>query len=329
MRSGPASFAPLFEFGDLLPGDMPVITDLNVAPRGWANYVAGAHAAPDGAYPGFVRTISDDGSPIPSPTNMVLQVAHPSTTSAGGGQSAWRVDIASTGWSTWQQSANLHGNSTLEFAVAAATASTHAVPLNQLLGRRKVWGATGTFTPTYSGDYLWSGIGGGGGGGGAAGNGAGDRSGGGRGGVGGELRQMVLSLTAGEVYAINVGAGGVGGAGGSNAPGTGGNGTAGGVTSIVDASAALMAAVEGGAGGFGGIDSVASDNGTMFGGAGHGYGGAPGQPPSASGSVGVIGAGGVGPGGGGGGASGNWSVAAATAGSAGGAGYAGSVVIAW
>ena len=246
MRSGPANFAPLFRYGNLEPGGTPPeATDLNDTPEGWCIYGGLAANSPGGSGRVFTQTIG----------SSVYQNAMQD--SSNGLPGIIRNNFLGV-WGAWNAAANIGGSSSWTFSVAPATIGQNAIRLDRVSGREAVITVNGTFTPTYTGQYLARTIGGGGGSGGAAGNAAGGSSMGGKPGAGGELNFSLLTLTGGDVYTAAIGAGGVAGAGGAATPAGGAQGGKGGETTFSDAAANVLASANGGAGGYGDSDTSAA-----------------------------------------------------------------------
>lgn len=293
--------------------------DLDTAPMG-LSYLDGSDS---GASPlsgrGYVRT-------VPIGSDLLVQQAWVDRTNLGAFV-RWRLSGV---WTSWQGSALLNGDKTQPFAVEAPIQPWHALRLDSMLGRQAVITASGSFTPTYTGQYMCMLLGGGGGAGGAAGNVAGASSAAGRPGAGGQLNLGLLPLTGGLAYTMTVGVGGDGGLGGSNLPNFGSDGGWGGLTEILDDTATSLMQAGGGVGGAGGDATDGVSPSSLSSVCGGGYGGGAAAPrPAASGGVGQSGGNAQYYGGGGGPASGNWAPAAATAGEPGGAGYGGVIVLIW
>jgi hypothetical protein len=111
---------------------MPVITDANAAPLGWAQYAATAANIPN-ANAGVLETISSDGNATPDATNVINQFAY----NAVAASPPWfRRNIQAAGWTAWSQLALATGNPANTFLVANATPGTQqAVPITQADGR--------------------------------------------------------------------------------------------------------------------------------------------------------------------------------------------------
>lgn len=195
----------------------------------------------------------------------------------------------------------------------------------QALGRFKLFTASGTFTPTKTGDHLIIAVGGGGGGGGGGGVTSGHpiRGSNGGGGLQGSIVYSVQSLTSGTDITITIGAGGTAGGNSGQADGypggTGGDTVAGTVTAA------------GGTGGLQGVINAGTDL-TSNAESGHGPGGglgALGYNVNANGLPGGNATGNMGGGGGGGGGACNPTLNTGTTGGVGGTGAPGMVLIIW
>jgi len=155
----------------------------------------------------------------------------------------------------------------MDLSIPGITKITEAIV--PLLNRMQVFVTNGNFTALKTGDYFVIAVGGGGGGGSGGGKNTATSHGGmgGHGGLGGSLQMSVVSLTAGQVVPITIGAGGVGGT--RVTDGQNGNpGQTGGNTEFGTFVFAL-----GGSGGFGGGCSLIATGVGYSGSNGGGFGG--------------------------------------------------------
>ena len=187
---------------------MPKLVDLNIPIIGWARFIATSTNTPTANSYGILLTYSQNGEL--NNTAGILQQAM----IYGGTGIYSRKNISGGGWTVWERTANVLGNVLQPFLAANASTKNNVVPLGQLLGRQAVIMASGTFLPTYTGQYLANPIGGGGGPGGAAANVAGGSSSAGTPAGRAAPRVGPAALTARRASPTAIGAEGHEGAGG-------------------------------------------------------------------------------------------------------------------